>query len=80
MPWHASWHHFPKSVACHDPPTVGEDGKTAAVLTLGRGDANLAAAELYRRLGFLPMPEELFVDPEDLSVLGKGNLVMSSTD
>lgn len=61
-------------------PTFGEDGKTAAVLTLGRGDANLAAAELYRRLGFQPMPEELFVDPDDLSVLGKGNLVMSSTD
>eukprot|EP00435_Cladocopium_sp_Y103_P044195 s468_g12.t1 len=41
------------------------DGKTAAVLTLGRGDANLAAAELYRRLGFQQMPEELFVDTED---------------
>lgn len=25
-----------------------EDGKTAAVLTLGHGDENLAALELYR--------------------------------
>ena len=29
---------------------IREDGKQAAVLTLGRGDANLAAAELYRNL------------------------------
>ena len=61
-------------------PTLCEDGKTAAVLTLGRGDENLAAAELYRRLGFQPMPEELFVEPEDPWVLGKGQFLMSSTD
>eukprot|EP00434_Breviolum_minutum_P031515 symbB.v1.2.027868.t1/scaffold2894.1/size68075/5 len=42
-----------------------KDGKTAAVLILGRGDENLAAAELYRRLGFQRMPEELFCGTED---------------
>ncbi|CAJ1363490.1 unnamed protein product [Effrenium voratum] len=48
-----------------------KDGKQAAVLTLGRGDANLAAAELYRKLGFQQMPDELFVEPEDGAVGGR---------
>eukprot|EP00933_Yihiella_yeosuensis_P018292 TRINITY_DN15065_c0_g4_i1.p1 TRINITY_DN15065_c0_g4~~TRINITY_DN15065_c0_g4_i1.p1 ORF type:complete len:388 (-),score=77.46 TRINITY_DN15065_c0_g4_i1:211-1314(-) len=37
-----------------------KDGKTAAVLTVGHGDDNLAAGELYRRLGFQRMPPDFF--------------------
>eukprot|EP00913_Durusdinium_trenchii_P012190 g11449.t1 len=42
--------------------------KTAAVLTLGRGDANRPAAQLYRKLGFQAMPGELF-EPEETTRL-----------
>ncbi|CAE7474984.1 unnamed protein product [Symbiodinium sp. CCMP2456] len=42
-----------------------KDGKTAAVLTLGHGEANEPAAELYRKLGFYPMPAELFLDSSE---------------
>lgn len=37
-----------------------KDGRTAAVLTLGHGDENRAARDLYEKVGFEEMPEEYF--------------------